>query len=480
MSNKKSDILDNLGDEVDKVKIDELSTVVASTKKTIGKKRKQQKQKENDFAVDNSEMGKLLQDAPIEFPEVGDVLAGTVIDIAPHSVLLDLGKFGSGVVYGKDTKDGLRGDKKLQVGDKVSATLIELENEDGQAELSIREASYEKAWEDLESKKDNEDAVETRVLDANKGGLMVELNGIGGFLPVSQLASEHYPRVDDGNKNKILEKLKKLVGQTLLVKIIDIIRDEEKLIVSEKAAMSEKEQAMISELKEGDIVKGEVSGVVDFGAFIKFYPPTISKKKDLEGEQLEGLVHISELAWQLIDNPREIIKVGDKIEAKIIGIDDSRISLSIRALEADPWKEAKEKYQVGKIYSGVVDKINHFGSFVYLDKNIHGLAHISEFSEMYPGKKMEDMIEAGKEYQWKVISIEAEDHRMGLVLFEKEGEKSSEKKSAEKKVVKKEAGETIKEAKKKKKSPKKDDKKKKKEANKTGKKESKKVEKSDK
>lgn len=416
-----------------------LDNLVDNAKKEAPKKGVSQKTinpEEND-----SVMGKLLQDANIDFPELGDVLDGVVIDISPHSVLLDLGSFGTGIVYGKDTRDGLRGNTKLKLGDQVHATLTNLENEEGYIELSIREASYEKAWEDLESKKDNEEAVNTRVLDANKGGLMVEINGIGGFLPVSQLASEHYPRVEDGNKNKILEKLKRLVGQTLLVKIIDTYRDEEKLIVSEKAAMSEKEQVMISRLKEGDTIEGEVSGVVDFGAFVKFLPAGVKETDDtIEGDKLEGLVHISELAWQLIDNPREIIKVGDKIKAKIIGIDEARISLSIRALAQDPWKEAQNKYEAGKVYTGKVDKINHFGAFVYLDENIHGLAHISEFSEMYPGKKMEEMMEAGKEYSWKVLSIEPKDHRMGLVLVDSslEAEVKEEKKSAKKEKVAKE------------------------------------------
>ncbi len=439
-----------------------LDSLVNEAKKEVPQKVADKK---NVIPEDNSVMGKLLQVANIDFPEIGNVLDGVVIDISPHSVLLDLGSFGTGIVYGKDTRDGLRGNTKLKLGDEVHATLTSLENEDGYIELSIREASYEKAWEDLESKKDNEEAVDTRVLDANKGGLMVEINGIGGFLPVSQLASEHYPRVEDGNKNKILEKLKRLVGQTLLVKIIDTYRDEEKLIVSEKAAMSEKEQVMISRLKEGDTIEGEVSGVVDFGAFIKFLPAGVKEgDASIEGDKLEGLVHISELAWQLIDNPREIIKVGDRIKAKIIGIDEARISLSIRALAQDPWKEAQKKYEAGKTYTGKVDKINHFGAFVYLDANIHGLAHVSEFSEMYPGKKMEEMMEAGKEYSWKVLSIEPKDHRMGLVLVdasleiadkkekkstkkekavkeekEEAGEKKVVKKSAKKETVKKEA-----------------------------------------
>lgn len=439
MSNK-GNILDNLVDSVSK------EDKKKSNNPVVGKEE------------DNSVMGKLLQDANIDFPEVGDVLEGTVIDIGPHSVLLDLGIFGTGIVYGKDTKDGLRGNTKLQLGDKVHATLSSLENEDGYIELSIREASYEKAWEDLEIKKDNEEAVQTRVLDANKGGLMIEINGIGGFLPVSQLASEHYPRVEDGNKNKILEKLKKLVGQTLLVKIIDTYRDEEKLIVSEKAAMSEKEQAMISKLKEGDVIEGEVSGVVDFGAFVKFLPKGAKAGDDsADADKLEGLVHISELAWQLIDNPREIIKVGDKIQAKIIGIDESRISLSIRALAEDPWKNVEKKYSAGKVYQGKVDKINHFGAFVYLDENIHGLAHISEFSEMYPGKKMDEMIESGKEYNWRVLSIEPKDHRMGLVLVDEsaEDESKEDKKSSKKEKAVKDSKSEAKELKKEKKTSKK-------------------------
>lgn len=439
MSNKEN-ILDNL---VDNVKMEEKK----KTSPTVTGKD-----------VDSSVMGKLLEEANIDFPEVGDVLEGTVIDIGPHSVLLDLGIFGTGIVYGKDTKDGLRGNVKLQLGDKVHATLSSLENEDGYIELSIREASYEKAWEDLEIKKDNEEAVQTRVLDANKGGLMIEINGIGGFLPVSQLASEHYPRVEDGNKNKILEKLKRLVGQTLLVKIIDTYRDEEKLIVSEKAAMSEKEQAMISKLKEGDVIEGEVSGVVDFGAFVKFLPKGAkASDESIETDKLEGLVHISELAWQLIDNPREIIKVGDKIQAKIIGIDESRISLSIRALAEDPWKNVEKKYSAGKIYPGKVDKINHFGAFVYLDENIHGLAHISEFSEMYPGKKMDEMMETGKEYNWRVLSIESKDHRMGLVLVDEsaEVEVKKDKKSAKKEKVSKDSESAEKESRKEKKTSKK-------------------------
>lgn len=363
-------------------------------------------------------MEALLNQQTIEIPEVGDVVMGTVFSTTSNQALIDLGPLGTGVVLGKEMRDGMSG-KKLKIGQEVSATLTELENEEGYIELSIREASYEKSWEDIEEKLTSKESVLTRVTDANKGGLMVEINGISGFLPVSQLASENYPRVEDGDKNKILELLKKLVGQELTVRILDADREEEKLIVSEKAAQSEKEREYLNRFSVGDIIEGEVSGVVDFGAFVKFDIPAKTGEK-IPTEKLEGLVHISELAWQLIDDPREVIKTGDKVKAKIIGIDDNRISLSMKALSKDPWEDVEKKYKVNDIVTGKVDKINHFGAFVYLDKDIHGLAHVSEFQEVYPNRRIDEVFKEGETYQFKILSIEPKSHRMGLLPY-KEG-----------------------------------------------------------
>lgn len=362
-----------------------------------------------------TELEKLYEDNLVGLPDVGAVVPGTVIHVGSSSALIDLGPLGTGVVLGKEMKDGLGTGAKLKVGDTVQATLMSFENEDGMIELSIREASHDKSWEDIETKMNGKEAVTTKVLDANKGGLLIEVNGISGFLPVSQLSGDHYPRVEDGDKNKILELLKKLVGETLTVRILDADRENEKLIVSEKAAQSEKEKALVNLLHVGDVIQGEVSGVVDFGAFVKFPVPGDENK----GKQLEGLVHISELAWQLIDDPRAIVKTGDQVSAKIIGIDEARISLSMKALKEDPWEKVGERYKVGDVVSGLVDKMNHFGAFVYLDKDIHGLAHVSEFSEIYPGKKMDEIFEAGKSYQWKILSIEPRSHRLGLIPVKK-------------------------------------------------------------
>lgn len=392
-----------------------------------------------EIAANPSPMEELLTRHIVDVPAVGDVIQGTVIHVSSSSALIDLGPLGTGIVLGKEMRDGLGPEGKLQIGAAVTATLTDYENEDGYIELSIREASYEKSWDDIEHKLTNREVVTTKVVDANKGGLMIEVNGIAGFLPVSQLSSEHYPRVEDGDKNKILGLLKKIIGAEVRVRILDADRENEKLIVSEKAAQSEKEQAFINLLRVGDVVSGEVSGVVDFGAFVKFTPP-FKKGEKIPTEKLEGLVHISELAWQLIDDPREIIKTGDSVEAKIIGLEETRISLSMKALKEDPWTAVMEKYKVDDIVSGKVDKINHFGAFIYLDKDIHGLAHVSEFQEVYPGKKIEQVFKEGETYSWKILSIEPKGHRMGLLPVINESSVTAKK--AVKKKVKEEVKET--------------------------------------
>ncbi|MDD5464668.1 MAG: S1 RNA-binding domain-containing protein [Candidatus Moranbacteria bacterium] len=417
MAIKKKDILDKLAEEVDKIKEEVVSVVAPKKAKKATPMGGQAAVKEIE-EKDLSPMAVLLEENPVKIPQVGDVIEGIVIDITSNSLLLDLGALGTGIVLGKEIKDGLA-IGKVKKGDKVGAALVDMENEDGYIELSIREASYERAWDDLETKRDQMGVVTTKVLDANKGGLMVEVNGITGFIPVSQLSSEHYPRVEDGDKNKILELLKKLVGKEMLVRILDADRESEKLIVSERAASSEKEKEVIAKLQAGDVIEGEISGVVDFGAFVKFLPPA-KMASDRESDKLEGLVHISELAWQLIDDPRTVVKTGDKVKAKIIGIDDTRISLSMKALAKDPWSEIAEKYKVGDTVQGKIDKINPFGAFVYLDKDIHGLAHVSEFQEVYPGKKMDEILHAGETYAWKILSIEPRSHRMGLMIVKEE------------------------------------------------------------
>lgn len=367
------------------------------------------------FDENESPMARLLKENPIKVPMEGDKIKGKVIEIEKNGVYVELGDLGTGVVYGREVKDGLITRKKLQVGDEITASIVEFENDEGYVELSVREAALDEAWEDLISKKNSREVVATKIIDANKGGLMLEVNGIGGFMPVSQLTAEHYPRVEDGDKSKILEILKSYIGQEMNVCVIDASKEEEKLIVSEKEAYRDKEKKAVAELKIGDVIEGDVSGVVDFGAFVKFLPPS-KKDSTSEEDKLEGLVHISQLDWQLIDNPRDVVKVGDRIMAKIISIDDTRISLSIRELKNDPWSNVAKKYKIGDIMDGVVHKINHFGAFVYLDQDIHGLAHVSEFLSGYPRKNIDDIVKIGKKYSWQIMSLEPKEHRMGLKL----------------------------------------------------------------
>lgn len=363
-------------------------------------------------------MDKLLKEnATLKLPKVGDLVEGKVISASKNEVHVDINGIATGVVRGKEIYDESDSHSGLKIGDMVCSTVLELENENGELELSFRFAGHQKAWDNLKELQENDETVEAKVIDANRGGLMIKVGNVVGFMPVSQLAIEHYPRVEGGDKNKILSHLKDFVGKSLKTKIIDANENDDKLIVSEKSAFEEKQLTSVSKFKIGDIVEGIITGVVDFGAFVEF------------GNNLEGLVHISELAWQRIDNPRDIIKVGDKIKAEIIEIDGSKISLSIKKLNKDPWQNVMKKYKIDQLVSGKVIKINPFGAFVELDEDIHGLVHISEISPVSskkPGGKEKPqtttktegkpLIEIGKTYKFSIISIEPNEHRLGLSL----------------------------------------------------------------
>jgi len=341
-------------------------------------------------------------------PKLGDLIEGMVIEIGRNEIYLDINGLTTGVVRGPELFDESGEFSNLKKKDKISATVIELENEKGLVELSFRHASHKKAWNRLEDIAKGENSLLIKVVEANKGGLIVLSGKIQGFLPVSQLKTEHYPRVDDGDKNKILEKLKKFINKEFSVKIITIDEKNGKLIVSEKEVGPNKKSFVHKNYKIGDIIKGKISGLVDFGIFVTF------------DKNQEGLVHISELAWQRIDHPQDVVKTGEEVKAEIIGItDDGKISLSIRRLLKDPWSIVKEKYKVGQKVKGKVLKINPFGLFVELDKDIHGLAHISELSKS-PIKDISKISKEGATLDFKIVSIEPEDHRLGLSLTEDE------------------------------------------------------------
>lgn len=354
-------------------------------------------------------------------PTAGEVLTGTILEKTSNALYIDIGQFGVGVIYGKELFDDIDTFKRSKIGDTVQATVQDIDNEDGYIELSLRTATKERSWEELRRKLDDSVAFESEIIDANKGGLIIRINGVTGFLPVSQLAPDHYPRVEGGDKTKIQEKLQSYVGQTFKLKAITIDQENEKLIVSEKAAVSDEISATLEHLGKGKTISGVISGIVDFGAFVKF---------EENGQELEGLVHISELAWQRVDNPADFVSIGEKVQAKVIGIDNGlRISLSIKQLQEDPWLKAAEKYSVGETVKGKVLKVTPFGGFIKLDKDIHGLVHISEF----PADMQKDPaahLTVGDTMEFTIISLEPKEHRLGLSLLSKT--KPEKKKKAKK------------------------------------------------
>jgi len=340
--------------------------------------------------------------AEIRVLKAGDMVEGTLISVGKNEVYIDLEGYGVGVVRGRELYDDQATLNSLKPGDKIFASVVETENKEGNVELSLRQAGQERVWQKLRDLLENKEVVATKILAANKGGLMVEINNVVGFLPVSQLSLEHYPRVEEGDKSRILSVLNGYVGQMFNVQVITADSAEEKLIVSEKAVFEKETEDKLAKLKIGEVVSGTVTGVVDFGVFVKF------------GE-LEGLVHISELAWQRIENPKDLVHVGDTVQAKIIAIDKGRVSLSIKQLQPDPWQEAVKRYQIGQTVKGKISKIMPFGVFVELDKDIQGLAHVMELSHE-PVKSADDVVKVGDEREFKIISIEPAEHRLGLSI----------------------------------------------------------------
>ncbi len=358
---------------------------------------------ENKAAATAQTMSDLMDSGvDIRVLKAGDMVEGALISVGKNEVYVDLEGYGIGVVRGRELYDDEATLSALKPGDKIFVSVVEPENKEGIVELSLRQAGQERVWQTLRDKMESKEVVRSKILEANKGGLMVEINNVMGFLPVSQLSLEHYPRVEDGDKNRILSVLQSYIGQLFDVQIITADNAEEKLIVSEKAVFEKEMENRLGQLKLGLVVEGTITGVVDFGAFVKF------------GE-LEGLVHISELAWQRIENPKDIVKVGQKVTAKVISIDKGRVSLSIKQLLEDPWLEAVKKYQIGQAVTGKVAKIMPFGVFVELDKDIQGLAHVMELSHDAI-KNPEEVLKVGEEKEFKIISIEPAEHRLGLSI----------------------------------------------------------------
>ena len=323
---------------------------------------------------------------------MGSIIQGKVLKKEPRRVFIDLNETGSGIILGKEylySVDKIRG---LNSGDEVIVKIIGPIDENGFWELSLNQADKEAGWEKIKTIRDSREVLNLAVTGANQGGLLMQLERIEGFLPVSQLALEHYPRVEGGNKSRILEELRKFVGKEMKVRVLDFNQTEGKLIFSEKEAEQEKLQTLLANYKLGDVVEGEITGLAPFGAFIRFGEPA-----------LEGLIHISEIDHKLVDDPSQYLRVSSKEKAKIINITNDRIFLSLKALKQDPWEEVENKYKKGKTYPGRVIKQTQLGVLISLDDYIYGICE-------------NEVLEAEKTHDFKIIEIDTKGRKISLGL----------------------------------------------------------------
>lgn len=332
------------------------------------------------------------------FPKAGDTMQGIVIEKAQNRVFLDLSAFRTGVLYKSEIDASRTNFQDIKKGDALTVKIMDLEDKNGFVEVSLSEAGLEKAWEEIKTLKLSGEPLEVKIVAANRGGLVTQINGVAAFLPVSQLSSGNYPHVEGGDKEEIMKLLKKFVGQSITVKVLDYDQKNGKVILSEKAKISKELEEKLVGYKVEDIVEGAVSGIVDFGAFVTF-------------NGIEGLVHISEIGWQLIEKPSDILKIGDNISAKIISIDGDKVSLSLKALKPNPWNEVENKYKKGDIVAGVVVKFNPFGAFIKIDSEIQGLSHISEFKTY---NEMTKALELNKAYPFRITMLDPKEYKIAL------------------------------------------------------------------
>lgn len=337
-------------------------------------------------------------------PQIGDLIDGTVSAIGRARVYVDIHPFGAGLIFGREYMNARDILRKVRVGDAIAAKVIDVKNEDGYIELSLKEARQALIWADAETAAKSQNILSLEVKEANKGGLIIEWQGIQGFLPASQLSAEHYPRVADGDKDKILTELNNLVGKHLNVIVITADQKEGKLIFSEKGPQEkEVKEEKVSKYEVGDVLNGEVTGAVDFGVFVKIE------------DGLEGLVHISELDWGLVEDTRSLYKVGDKVKVKVIEVKDDKISLSIKQLRENPWNEAASKYKKDDIVNGVVIKYNKHGALASIEEGVAGLVHISEFESE---EALKNTLSLGGVHKFKISLFEPKEQRMTLTYKE--------------------------------------------------------------
>ncbi|HQB57271.1 MAG TPA: S1 RNA-binding domain-containing protein [Candidatus Paceibacterota bacterium] len=357
---------------------------------------------------------------PIPQIKEDEIVEGLVLAVTNTAVYVDLTPVGTGIIYGIEYINARDLIKKINIGDTISAKVIDKEDKNGYIDLSLREAKHALIWSEAEILLKEKRVLSLVAKEANKGGLIVEWNGINGFLPSSQLKGDNYPKVDDGSKDQILFELKKLVGKRIPVTIIAAIPKEGKLIFSESTDPvledgelrdnKAKEEALkdsktltkiVAKYNLGDQLEGVVTGVVDFGIFVKI------------DNEIEGLIHKSEIDWGLVGNTKDYAKIGDTVKVEVIEIKDNKISLSMKKLKENPWNAASKKYKKGDIVNGVVIRFNKHGALASIEEGVAGLVHISDFENE---EKMKEELSLGKIYSFEITLFDGKEEKMTLKL----------------------------------------------------------------
>lgn len=343
-----------------------------------------------------------------------EIVEGTIVDIRPGVVLVDVGYKSEGIIAGRELKSEFEDIDKLKVGDPLIVYVITPEDDEGRLVLSLRRTVTARHWLRLEEAKKENDIVDADVVESNNGGVICELGeGIRGFIPTSQLdASRVYV---DGKRmvghdisSRVQERLSSLVGDSIKTRIIELDREKNRIILSEKMVTQardlERREATLRRINEGDILSGEVSGITPFGIFVN-------------AEGLEGLVHLSELSWDKVENTGSLYNVGDKVKVQVIGISDGgkRVAYSVKRLQKDPWADAISKYEIGDVVDGEVQKIVNYGAFVRIGEGLNGLVHISEMSNRLV-KDPHDIVKEGDKVKVKILSVSKTERHLGLSL----------------------------------------------------------------
>lgn len=337
----------------------------------------------------------------IKYPKQGEVISGSIIKIEKKNILVNVNNQFTGLVVSKEVGNTIDLNE-LQPGQSIEVMVLWDSVERGLLILSLKRANQIKNLSNLTKYNTSNEIITVRPTEANKWGLLVDIDGLKWFIPVSQLTPLHYPRVEWADPEKILAHLDSLVGVPFKVRVINVDEAGKKIIFSEKAAIEENRGEALKNLKEGDIVEGTISGILSYGLFVTF-------------DGLEGLVHVSEIDWGHVTDPSKFAKVWMKVKVKVIGLDSEKISLSIKRLKENPWDVLAKKYKLNDTITAPISRISKFGAFMDLEGGIQGLIHLSEISHGVV-KDIRDHIKVGEEVVAKIINFEPEKKRIGLSL----------------------------------------------------------------